>query len=226
MRNYDIALEKDPKNTTALLWQGIELGAIGFFDDAIRVLEQCLDIDPGYLNCAHHMSVAYLSKGMQARAVEIYEPTLEQNFHSASEAFVSYYVRNGQRNLALLIADIKFGLEAAPVIEWIRALENPDADNSAGLARFKHWESQTESGMTLADMAIVLFAFGANEEYADSRYRYFYMWLPDARGFRTTPYFKNTIRDTGVLAYWQQKGFPEFCRALGDDDFECDELGN
>ncbi len=224
MRNYDIALEKDAKNTTALLWQGIELSTLGFFDDAIRLLEQCLDIDPGYLNCKHHMAIAYLNKGMHARAVEIYEPTLEQNFHSVSEAFVSYYVTNGQRNLALLIADIKFGLEAAPVVEWIRALENPDADHSAALARFKHWESQTESGITLADMSIVLFAFGAYEEYAESRFRDFYMWLPDARDYRTTPYFKKTIRDTGVLMYWQQKGFPEFCRPLGDDDFECDEL--
>ena len=224
MRNYDIALEKNPKNTTALLWHGIEFNTLGFFDDAIRLLEQCLDIDPGYLNCAHHMSLAYLNKGMQARAVEIYEPTLEHNFHSVSEAFVSYYATNGQRNLALLIADIKFGLAAAPVVEWIRALEDPDADHSAGLARFRHWESQTDSGMKLADMSIVLFAFGAYEEYAELGFSDFYLWLPDARGFRTTSYFKTMIRDSGVLKYWQQKGFPEFCRPLGDDDFECDEL--
>ena len=160
---------------------------------------------------------------MQTRAVEIYEPTLEQNFHSASEAFVSYYVTNGQRNLALLIADIKFGLEAAPVIEWIRALENPDADHSAGLARFKIWESQTESGIRLADVSLVLFALGAYEEFAESP-SLIYVWLPDARDFRTTRYFKKAIRDSGVLTYWQQKGFPEFCRAQGDDDFECDEL--
>ncbi len=105
---------------------------------------------------------------MQTRAVEIYEPTLEHNFHSASEAFVSYYVTNGQRNLALLIADVKFGLEAAPVIEWIRALENPDANHSAGLARFKIWESQTDSGIRLADVSLVLFALGAYEEFAES----------------------------------------------------------
>ena len=223
-RNYALALQKDSKNTTALLWQGIEFNVLGFFDDAIRSFEQCLEVDTGYLNCTHHMAIAYLNKGMQTRAVEIYEPTLEQNFHSASEAFVSYYVRNGQRNLALLIADIKFGLEAAPMVEWIRAIEDPDADHRAGLARFKQWESQTESGITLGDMSIVLFAFGAYEEYADLRFRDFYMWLPDARDFRTTPYFKKAIRDSGVLMYWQQKGFPEFFRAQGDDDFECDEL--
>ena len=105
----------------------------------------------------------------------------------------------------------------------IRALENPDADHSAGLVRFKQWESQTDSGITLADMSIVLLAFGAYEEFA-SLSSAFYMWLPDARDFRTTPYFKKKMRDTGILAYWQDSGFPEFCRAQGDDDFECDEL--
>ena len=226
MRNYDIALLKDPKNTTAMLWRGIDLNSLGFFDDAIRSFEGCLDVDPGYLNCKHHMSLAYLHKGMQTRALEIFEPTLEQNFHSASEAFISYYATNGQRNLALLIADVKFKLDAAPVIEWIRAIEDPDADHSAGLARLRQWESQTKSGMTLADMSIVLLAFGAYEEFADADISYssFYNWLPDARDFRATPYFKKLLRDGGVLAYWQEKGFPDFCRAVGDDDFECDQL--
>ncbi|MCH7822574.1 MAG: hypothetical protein IIA07_11195 [Proteobacteria bacterium] len=224
MRNYDIALQKDPKNTTAMLWRGIELNFLGYFDDAIRSFEHCLEVDPGYLNCKHHMSVAYLNKGMQARALEIFEPTLEQNFHSASEAFVSYYARNGQRNLALLIADVQFDLAAAPVVEWIRALEEPDADHSAGLARLRHWESQTDSGISLSDLSIVLLAFGAYEEFAASRISGFYTWLPDARDFRATPLFKKMFRENGVLAYWQDRGFPDFCRPLGDDDFECDQL--
>jgi tetratricopeptide (TPR) repeat protein len=223
-RNYNIALLKDPKNTSAMLWRGILFNSLGFFDDAIRSFEQCLDVDPGYLNCAHHMSLAYLHKGMQARALEIYEPTLEQNFHSASEAFVSYYAMNGQRNLALLLADIQFGLKATPVVDWIRALEDPDADHSAGLARLRQWESQTDSGITLADLSIVLLSFGAYEEFAGSRASGFYLWVPDASDFRTTPYFKSVIRDTGALRYWQEKGFPDFCRPVGDDDFACDEL--
>jgi hypothetical protein len=30
------------------------------------------------------------------------------------------------------------------------------------------------------------------------------------------------IRDFGLFAYWQKHGFPPQCRAVGDDDFECD----
>ena len=79
--------------------------------------------------------------------------------------------------------------------------------------------------MTFADMPIVLLAFGAYEEFAaSSSAAGFYLWLPDASDFRTTPYFKTLIRNTGALAYWREKGFPDFCRAQGDDDFECDQL--
>ena len=81
IRNYDIALQNDPKNTTALLWYGIGFNALGLFDEAIRMYERCLDVDPGYLNCKQFLALAYLEKGMTEKAVEIYEPTLEHNFH-------------------------------------------------------------------------------------------------------------------------------------------------
>jgi TolB-like protein len=224
MRNYGIALQNDPKNTTALLWSGIGLDALGFFDDAIHYYERCLDVDPGYLNCQHFLAYTYLEKGMTDKALEIFEPTLEHNFHSLSDTFVPVYARNGQRNLALLLADIVFRLSSAPVVEWIRAIENPQADHSAGFARFRQWESETDAGFGLEYVAIVLLAYGEYEELASfPNAAGNYAWHPDARDFRSTQYFKNVVRETGALTYWRQRGFPNFCRPLGDDDFECDE---
>jgi hypothetical protein len=36
------------------------------------------------------------------------------------------------------------------------------------------------------------------------------------------PEFKAFIRDIGLLAFWQETGFPPICRPLGEQDFECD----
>ena len=47
-------------------------------------------------------------------------------------------------------------------------------------------------------------------------------WYPGLNHFRMSDSFKHQIRENGVLAYWQAHGFPPRCRAVGEDDFECD----
>ncbi|MNC97885.1 hypothetical protein D3C83_156880 [compost metagenome] len=47
------------------------------------------------------------------------------------------------------------------------------------------------------------------------------LWLPEAVDFRKTEAFKVYARREW-LAYWQERGFPAQCRALGGEDFACD----
>jgi len=220
----DEAVDKDSKNTTAWLWKGLSLKQLGFLDEAISDFERCLAIDPMYQNCRQHMATAYLMKGETDRAVELLESTLEYGFHSVTENFVSYFVRDNRRSLGLLIADIKTDLDSAPVVEWIRAIENPKADNSAGLARLEDWASHSATGRTIADIPDIYVSFRAYDELEQngvtSRW---ILWHPDAAEFRGTPQFKRLVRKIGVVDYWFERGFPPQCRPLGDDDFECDE---
>ena len=57
------------------------------------------------------------------------------------------------------IADMQLGSDSAPVIEWIRAIENPSGDNSAGFARLKDWESRTDTGRRLTRIPELLLSF-------------------------------------------------------------------
>ena len=125
----------------------------------------------------------------------------------------------------LVNAHAKFRDSSAPVSEWIAAIQSPGADHAVGYARLKDWERNRSSGLALADIGAVLLPFGKFEEFvgntSDNR---LYIWLPEAEEFRRSVYFKQIIRESGILAYWQQRGFPSHCRAAGDDDFECDEI--
>ena len=150
IKYFDAALEKDPKNTSAWLWRGMDLANSGFLDEAMASFQHCIDIDPAYQNCRQHLATMYLYKGDMATANRLHDESLEHGFYANSEFFVSTYVRSGHRNLALLIADIALGSADAPAIEWIRAIENPGGDNSAGFARLKDWESRTDTGRRLA----------------------------------------------------------------------------
>ncbi len=43
------------------------------------------------------------------------------------------------------------------------------------------------------------------------------LWTKDLAFLRRTPAFQAWLRDDGILAYWQEHGFPQQCRADGDD---------
>jgi hypothetical protein len=46
--------------------------------------------------------------------------------------------------------------------------------------------------------------------------------IEDMAALRASPDFQRIIRDSGMLDYWQQYGFPDRCRDLGNGAFECD----
>ena len=197
---------------------------LGFLNEAIASLKQCLAIDSGYLNCHQHMAYAYLLNGEVETALELNNETLEQLFNSTSDLFASTYVRTGHRYLALYIAHQKLESKVAPLIEWIRAIESPNADNSAGWARLKDWERQSDRDVTLSILPSMFLTYRAYDELAEIEnleWVAYVFWHPDGDEFRTTPQFKSVIREFGVYEYWKLRGFPPHCKPVGDNDFEC-----
>ena len=219
---FAAAIEKDPKNSSAWLWQGIRHMELGNLDEAIASMKQCLAIDSGYLNCQQHLAYTYLLNGEVETALELCNETLEHLFHSVDDGFVSTYVRTGHRSLALHLASAKLESVEAPVIEWIRAIENPGGDNSAGWARLKDWERQSDSEIKLYFAPSIVLSFRVYDELVEKpEWTSYLFWHPDGDEFRTTPQFKQVIRNSGVFDYWQERGYPPQCKPVGDIDFEC-----
>jgi TolB-like protein/DNA-binding winged helix-turn-helix (wHTH) protein len=48
-----------------------------------------------------------------------------------------------------------------------------------------------------------------------------YLWLPQLTEMRRLPEFKTYMREIGMVAYWQEYGWPPFCEAIPPHDFEC-----
>jgi adenylate cyclase len=49
-----------------------------------------------------------------------------------------------------------------------------------------------------------------------------YVWMPQLGAMRRLPEFEAFLRDIGMVAYWQEYGWPALCRPLHGDEFECD----
>jgi TolB-like protein len=52
--------------------------------------------------------------------------------------------------------------------------------------------------------------------------RTLYLWRPQLKEMRQLPEFKAFLREIGIVAYWQEYGWPDICRPLDGDDFICD----
>jgi TolB-like protein len=48
-----------------------------------------------------------------------------------------------------------------------------------------------------------------------------YLYLPVPGGLQENAGWRELVRELGVLDLWRARGFPDGCRALGDDDFQC-----
>jgi TolB-like protein/DNA-binding winged helix-turn-helix (wHTH) protein/Tfp pilus assembly protein PilF len=49
-----------------------------------------------------------------------------------------------------------------------------------------------------------------------------YMWLPQLVAMRRLPAFEAYMREVRMVEYWENYGWPTFCRPLGQHDLECD----
>ena len=49
----------------------------------------------------------------------------------------------------------------------------------------------------------------------------FHLWHPLMRDVRRLPGFKTFVGEIGLVDYWRQRGWADFCHPVGDRDFEC-----
>jgi hypothetical protein len=47
-------------------------------------------------------------------------------------------------------------------------------------------------------------------------------WFPEMTPVRKSERFKTLMRNAGLVDYWRARGWPDLCRPLGAEDFECD----
>jgi len=220
LRMYQLAIGKDETNPLAHNWYGIQLLLAGYIDEGIAAQQQCLEIDPIYVNCLSHLSLAYHIQGRHDLARETADALWEVWSENVNATTVPWLLLEGERRAAIIAAAHSDGLNGAPYYDWILALENPDDDHSAGYQRFRDWAASANVDLQIFPQLRV--AFG---DYADinlMELQEAWYWLPPYRNYRASDEFKDAIRYYGFYAFWKESGFPPMCRPIGTDDFECE----
>jgi tetratricopeptide (TPR) repeat protein len=221
------AIEADPKNATAFLWRSIVWLNLGFFDRAFTDLETCLSIDPAYQNCTRWKAQALLYVGDEEQALAMFERGVKSGFvRNRAIGFVPALVHTGNTLAARLLLDkLMIPWELGEIL--LAALANPQApapDPKAIVARFDFSNSAAGVELGLPVAHLWLGAFGAVAETANGAGSDEVLpWIRAHPGWRNSAGFKKVLELTGVTAYWESHGYPPQCRAVGADDFTCDQ---
>ena len=221
MANLDRAISLDPVNATLYLWRGIQYSELGFHNESIADIEQCLEIDPAYENCRRHLAYTFLILDNNERAMALFQQGYERGFRGSEGMFVQRFVTLGERLLAATILYSPDDRDSTyPAKAYLDAMDFPDRDHSRGLEKMLNWIDQ--SGLTPADVPMVMSAFRAY--HLVDWYMGFnrWVWLKENTGLRKSEYFKSVMDKAGAPAYWREHGFPPGCRPLGEEDIECD----
>lgn len=219
-RMYEGAIERDPAEPLGHNWYGIQLLLAGYIDDSIAAQQRCLEIDPLYINCISHLSIAYHIQGRHALARETADALWEEWSVYLNTTGVVWLLLEGERRAAMIAAANADGLQGAPYYDWILALENPDDDHSAGYQRFRDWAASADVDLHPYHELRVVFGDYSNIDLITMQEAWY--WLPPYRKYRASDEFKDAIRRYGFYELWKERGFPPMCRAIGTNDFECD----
>jgi adenylate cyclase len=101
-----------------------------------------------------------------------------------------------------------------------------------GLGKLRHLynDENNLSERDITDISVLAAYFGDPEFAMDTMEKsvrkhalgLFKIWYPVMKEVRQLPRFKEFVREIGLVDYWNKFGWPDLCRPVGDDDFECD----
>lgn len=218
IRDLERAVELDPHNSSALNWLGLSLGLAGRLEDALQVFRRCSEMARGFGPCRENEYDALWALG---RPVEAFERMREA---LADGSVVSEYMNFAllghfeEQTAFMLLANQSKWLPGWPRQRAIYdAFRDPEGDHAELLAELLEFLSARPA--SAASWAVgILIPLGAHDMLPDNS---LVIWGPEFARYRQSTQFRRFMRESGVLDYWREYGYPPQCRPVGVDDFEC-----
>lgn len=215
---FERALEINPHNASALLWRGVHYIMVGDLDKALNDFATCMRYEPYYVPCTenHFLVLAELGKDEESRDAFIealnISTTKPQYAHFASLARLGEelvfkaitnddtVLRGWRRHDELWNAYRNLGQDYGELIESIR--QHLELNGVMNQEEFEYLVHPLGNDWRIPSVLT--------------------LWDDSMRHYRKSNAFKLYIRESGILEYWREVGFPPQCRPVGQGDFECD----
>jgi len=213
------ALALNPNQADGLHGYSQLLAALGRIKESLAMREHLQKGEPFVTNYTADTAEIYWLDGATEKAVAMLQP-----------------FRPGRTlELALVQASAGHYREAAAAIREMPATNYPAGMTEAAAKILESAPAPAHAPSALPRVGNLSFAYmhvGAPERvlefYEDEiSANYFqpisatWFWHPTYAAVRKTERFKKVVRDLGLVAYWQARGWPAQCRPTGANDFIC-----
>jgi TolB-like protein len=212
------ALEIDPLNPSALNWRGLTYDLVGDIESALADFRRCVKVEPYYTPCRENLHWFLADTGEDDAAMSVLRESQNNGVSKSLYLHLALLARTGNELLFKAATNDERALRGwRHHDELYKAFLNLDADHSA-LAQSIVEFFEANPGRDEVFVGAALLPLG----YAPSIAQGYSLYTDSAKKYRQTPQFREWVTKIGVVDYWQQHGYPDVCRPLGDDDFECD----
>ena len=227
VRNIEKAIELDPQNATAHHWAYIIHLSAGRVGDAHREIEEAYRLDPLNAAIAGSLGWSHSVAGNYGKAITMLETAEELGWGDFALLYIALNHAlkgdtKGAGELYASIGTVRFfaHFDWAPL--FLKALQDPRHVNEFAQRMVKMVdEGEADGGITFPMLALV-----GSEMFrtvlADDNYIWA-LWYRDASAIRQTPAFRELVTELKLVEYWRETNhWPDLCRPVGDNDFECD----
>ena len=221
IEHFDQALALDPNNLSLLNWRGAALIGAAHFERAGLDFARCSELEPAYAVCRSNLAAVRIAQGRLEEGRQLLFEAAEYGALVRNGTTLVMLAAVGERRVFHFVA------AGAPQLAGWHAMDDlyqslriPEQSHDALADRFAAFLER--SGNTTGDAVNLLIPLGRYEHGPSTNA----LWMQPFRIYRTSPEFKQLMRDRGIVEYWRETRFPENCRPIvttsGEDDFECD----
>ena len=227
------ATEINPNNETAWLWLALHFSSVADHERAIKAVERAIELEPESAIDYNVLGLIYHAMGDLEKASPLQEKSVkEMGFKLGwiDRSLLALENNNPELALSEIITFFREDEETSdPELEdklaiYVKAYFDTSAreealsllekDIAAGKPKTNFFASYM-----LADGEKMANYFETTQMNKIFNFRRIY--YPSVRSIFAQQAFKDYIIDIGLHSYWKNNQFPTFCRAVGDDDFEC-----
>ncbi|HWU54360.1 MAG TPA: BTAD domain-containing putative transcriptional regulator [Rhizomicrobium sp.] len=222
------SLNLDPYNPDALAWRMSLLADVGKQKEALALARQLMALDPYVPSWKQDAAEIFWVNGHHQTAVEMLQSLLDRPSGPTSLAMV--YASEGRYKEAAEAMETSLKVRG----EYIPGQSLPWRTTAQLLRAAPAHAVLPPDSLRLGRSSFVYLYVGAPErslEFYEDDVRagligghgnsFSYLWHPSHSPARKTERFKSLMRNAGMLDYWRQRGWPDYCRPAGADDFVC-----
>lgn len=219
-------------NATAWLWQGLFFAAVGNQDKALTAIEKAIDLSPTVPINYSARGMFYHAKGDIGNALPSMDKAINElgfeagridrallaiwngNQQRAREEMSSFFNSYGQ----LSNSDLNARLDLYTNAFYDASLRG---DAKSQLAADLEQGIDTTYGVYMVQDGETL-VYDFENTFVNRGFILSRIYYPIARPLFKQKVFREYLIQIGLLDYWKNNQFPNFCRAIGENDFECD----